>query len=61
MKLEKPCKIGEIQEFALFISNGNPFTAGACVKNIRVAVVVSVPKSLNKASAFVFKSSSTRT
>ena len=47
--------------FALFISNGKPFTASACVKNIRIAVVVSVPKSLNKASDFVLKSSSTLT
>lgn len=38
--------------FALIISNGKPFTASACVKNIWIAVVVSVPKSLNKASGF---------
>ena len=45
----------------LFISKGKPLFATACVKKIRIAVVVSVPNSLNRSSDFLFNSSSTLT
>lgn len=43
------------------LSKGNPFVAVAWVKNILIAVVVSVPKSLNSSSDLLFNSSSTLT
>ena len=58
-KISSSVKLSYGLVFTRLISNGKPFTANACVKNMRIAVVVSVPKSLNNLSDFVFKSSST--
>ena len=38
-----------------FISNGNPLCATACVKNILIADVVSVPRSLKKLIRFILQ------
>lgn len=50
--VNKSCSVNLLYglETVFLISKGNPLTAIACVRNIRIAVVVSVPKSLNNAS-----------